>query len=258
MKRLPVSGLLVLAAWVTMAAPTAAQAPRAHLKSFVCQTAMDPAARAISITAVMRPLSGTSKLAMRFQLMRQKNRGTRPVSVSGRGLKSWITPMDPTLGRQPGDVWVVRHPVVNLLAPDLYRFVVTFRWFDSSGKVLGTAARSSPRCAQPELRPDLKVSTVNAVPLASGSDRYSVVIRNNGKTAAGPFDVQLELGSSPDQQVLSAEAADGLDPHSSTVLHFHAPACTAGEQITAIADPTGQVDDADPANNTLATLCPSS
>jgi CARDB len=250
---------LVLAGCMIVAAPAPALArlPRAKLRSLICQTAMDPAARAISVTAVMRPLSGTAKMAMRFQLLRRRPLGARAVSLSGHELNSWITPMDPTLGQRGGDVWVVRHPVVDLLAPDRYRFRVTFRWFGADGKVLGRAVRVSHNCAQPELRPDLTVLGVTVVPLAGGVDRYRVVVRNIGKTAAQAFDVRLAIGAPPDQQVPADQPVLQLAPRTNAAVHFRAPACTAGEPLTVSADPSGAVDDANRANNTLASTCPS-
>jgi hypothetical protein len=240
-----------------LAPPTAAawQPPRARLRSLVCQRALDPASRAISITAVMRPLPGTAKMAMRFELLRRARRGARATSLSGRDLKTWITPTNPpTLGQLPGDVWVVQHPVVDLIAPDLYRFRVEFRWSAADGKVLGTIVRVSRACAQPELRPDIAVLAIRVFPLAAGIDRYGAVVRNDGATAAGPFTVALSIGGS----VVATKPVAGLEPHAQIVVPFRAPACTAGEPIEASADPgpAYQIDDPDRANNTLAASCP--
>jgi hypothetical protein len=246
--------LLVLAASAIVVAPATAQAPRSALRSFVCQKALDPAGRAISITAVMRPVSGTTKLAMRFELLKRISRGTRPASLAGRDLKVWLMPSDPpTLGQQPGDTWVVHHPVVDLAAPALYRFRVSFRWLGPGGKVLGTMTRVSRPCLEPELRPDLAVSALQVHSLQGGFARYTALVRNSGNTASGPFSVQLAVGGG----VVGTQAVTQLAPHSHLQVHFRAPACTAGEPITVIADPTDQVDDYNRDNNTLQTMCPS-
>ncbi len=152
-----VVGLVALAGGSGAVALAMADAPRARLTSYLCQTALDPAERAISVTAVMRPVSGTGKMAMRFQLIKRTHRYSRPVALAGTDLNSWLTPKNPTLGSRPGDRWVVKHPVVDLAGPDFYRFKVAFRWSDASGHVIGRAVRSSPLCFQPERRPDLEV-----------------------------------------------------------------------------------------------------
>ena len=47
----------------------AATAPsRAQLADFICQRALDPPVRAVSVTAVMRPIAGTVRLQMSFDL----------------------------------------------------------------------------------------------------------------------------------------------------------------------------------------------
>ena len=71
----------------------------------------------MSVTAVMRPVPGTTKLAMRFELLSRRHRSGGAVSITAHGLGNWITPDDRTLGQRPGDVWIVDHPVVDLDAP---------------------------------------------------------------------------------------------------------------------------------------------
>jgi hypothetical protein len=255
-RRLTIIGALALAACAAAAAD--AQTPEAQqtsLRSYTCQHALDPAARAVSITAAMRPLAGTQKMQMRFQLLKRATKHGHGVTVSGRGLGTWITPADPTLGQRSGDRWVVHHPVVDLAAPAFYRFKVSFRWFGSGGTVLGTSDRKTRTCYQPELRPDVTISALKIVPLTAGSDRYAVVIGNRGKTAAGPFTVELTVGAAPTQQTLT-EPVTSLPPHTRTTVRFKGPACMAAEPIMVIVDPQQQVDDYDRTNNTFAETCP--
>jgi hypothetical protein len=255
-RRLTIIGALALAACAAAAAD--AQTPESQqtsLGGYTCQHALDPAARAVSITAVMQPLAGTQKMQMRFQLLKRPTKHGHGVVVSGRGLGSWITPSDPTLGRRAGDRWVVHHPVVDLAAPAFYRFKVSFRWFGSGGTVLGTSDRKSRSCYQPELRPNLTIPGLNIVSLSTGSDRYAVTIGNRGKTAAGPFAVQLTLGAAPTQQTLTGTVAS-LPPHTRTTVRFKGPACAAAEPIMVAVDPQAQVDDYDRTNNTFAETCP--
>jgi len=125
------------------ASGASAPPPRDQLRSFVCQKALDPPTRAVSIQGVMRPVTGTAKMQMRFDLMRKTKTGAAFKVVRGHFLGSWLTPDNPTLGQRPGDVWIVNHPVVGLPAPATYRFRVSFRWTGAHHRALGTVVRFS-------------------------------------------------------------------------------------------------------------------
>jgi CARDB len=254
MKRNALIVLCALAIGLIAAATVGADAPRSRLRSPICVTAPDPASRAISVTAVMRPLSGTTKLQLKFDLLSRAS-GSRPFArVRGGDLNTWVTPKDPTLGQQPNDVWNLIKQVVDLKAPATYRFKVAFRWVGAHGKVLGTAVRTGPTCYQPELRPDLQVQTigVKAIPGRPTMDEYIALIRNAGATATGPFGVQFSDGD-----VIKTRNVDDLAPHSSLTEHFVGPACsTTTAKVTA--DPNDQVDDLNRANNSLNVVCSSS
>jgi CARDB len=226
--------------------------PRDQLRSFVCQKAVDPPSRAVSIKAVMRPVAGTAKMQMRFDLMRKTRRRGPFKIVRGHSLGSWLTPSDPTLGQRPGDVWIVTHPVVDLPAPATYRFRVSFRWLDSHGQRLSSASQSSPNCWQPELRADLLVRSLTVTPLASGKSAYVAVIGNRGLTAAGPVEVDLAGASTAPQ----ARTLSTVGPKSSARQRFVAPACTPGASLTVTVDPSHTIDESNFANNTLTMPCP--
>ncbi len=230
--------------------------PRDQLLSFVCQKALDPPARAVSVQSVMRPLSGTSKMQMKFQLLRQTKSHPRFMAVHGHGLGSWISPTNPTLGQQAGDVWIVNHPVVQLAAPATYKFRVMFRWIGAQGQALGTATQTSPACYQPELRADLLVRSLSVTPITSGPSSgewaYTAVIANRGLTGAGPVEVEFADGS--DNPIPATVAWVGSK--ASTQRRFVAPACTAGTPLTVTVDPTQSIDEYDYANNALTMACP--
>ncbi len=227
-----------------------------QLRSFVCQKALDPPARAISVQAVMRPVTGTSKMQMKFELLRSTKSHPRFVSVRGRGLGSWIAPTDPTLGQRSGDVWILTHPVVNLAAPATYKFRVTFRWLGSDGQTLGTAMQSSTPCYQPEMRADLLVHSLSVTPITSGASAgqsaYIAVINNRGLTGAGPVQVEFADGATAPMSGTIA----WVGPKSSARERFVAPACTAGTTLTVTVDPTQTIDEYDFANNVLTMPCP--
>jgi CARDB len=247
------AALIAVAAGSGSASGTSAPPPRDQLRSFVCQKALDPPARAVSVQAVMRPVTGTQKMQMRFELMRQTRTGGPFKQVRGRLLGSWISPQDPTLGQRSADVWIVNHPVVDLAAPSTYRFQVAFKWTGANGRPLSSAVQSSPNCWEPELRADLLVHSLTVRPLGAGNDAYVAVIRNHGQTAAGP--VEVDLGGTGATQTQAASLAS-VGPRSSTSHRFVAPACTPGATLTVTVDPSHTIDESNFNNNVLTVPCP--
>jgi CARDB len=246
--------LCALAAMLGTAVAGAATAtpPREQLDSFVCQKALDPPERAVSVQAVMRPVTGTAKMQMRFELTRQSGPGGPFTVVRGRQLGSWISPQNPTLGQRPDDVWILNHPVADLSAPATYRFRVAFRWIGARGQRLATAVQTSPTCYEPELRADLLVRSLTVGATTAGSESYTAVIANRGQTGAGPFEVVLAGAGSAPQTTTVAWVA----PRSSVREQLVAPACTAGSNLTMTVDPAHTIDESNFANNTLTEPCP--
>jgi hypothetical protein len=251
-------GLAFVALLLLVPMAAAAQPPRAHLRAFVCQRAVDPPTRAVSVEAVMRHIQGTVAMALRFQLFEKPAAGGAFAPLQVGDLGTWISPSNPTLGRQGGDVWVLDHPVANLPAPATYYYTVTFRWTGAHGKLLATDVRTSARCFQPELRPDLAVTEIDIAPDPAHPklDEYTVTIGNLGLTAAGPFDVQF---TSPDGSAPKTHTIVKLGPKAKRQEVFVGPACTAQNAPTITVDPTHQiVDDLTPDNETLTVpgACP--
>ena len=257
-RRLLLAALPVLCAGLVAPAIAAADSSSsaALLRDFVCLRARDPAQREISVEAVMRPVGGTLRMALRFQLLRQ-TKGTGPFrTVTGRNLGSWVTPDNPTLGQRPGDVWNVNHPVLDLDGPATYRLRVTFRWTGVGGRVLDTAVQMSPKCYEPELRPDLLVQSIRVHSIRGNAkqDRYVAEIRNDGGSAAGPFDVVFSPGGPYPAQTVPVSV---LGAHASIYETFVGPVCSAADPTVTIDDPL-VTDDLNPANNTLIATCPAS
>jgi hypothetical protein len=252
---------LLLVAWMTLAiaplpaAASAKVAPRATLAAFACQRALDPPNRSVSVKAVMRPVTGTRSLALKFDLLEKQAGATRTLTGAG-DLGVWLLPKDPTLGRRPGDIWELTKAVSNLDAPASYRFRVTFRWLGSHGKVLATAIRDSAGCTQRELRPDVLVKSVavTAIPDKPHKQRYTAVIANGGASRAGPFQVLFTPG---DGSASQTQIVTHLAAHSSRRLSFVGPLCTAASPPTVVADSADQVDDQDRDNNAMTVTCPS-
>jgi hypothetical protein len=203
----------------------------------------------------MRPVPGTVKLAVRFELQSRAPSARHFTTVTGGDLGKWTYPEDPTLGRHPGDVWEPSHQVANLPAPREYRFRVIFRWIGATGRALARAVRVSRDCHQPELGPDLTAASLSIHPAGGDSVDYAYVagIRNLGSAGAGPFDVQLSAaGQSQTREVKWLGRRSKL-----LALKFIAPACTAGAPVTVMVDPGHQIaSDYNDANNVLTVMCP--
>ncbi|MGA2927993.1 MAG: hypothetical protein ABSG43_18765, partial [Solirubrobacteraceae bacterium] len=103
MRRLLIAALVVLCATTaattaatataatTAAAPTQADPSLAQLRGFVCQPAVSPAQREVFVQAVMRPLAGTVKMTMRFELLRRVKGQAAFSDVGGPDLGNWIS-----------------------------------------------------------------------------------------------------------------------------------------------------------------------
>jgi hypothetical protein len=249
-----VSIAAVLAVAASGASIAGADPPRAHLRAFRCQPAVEPAQREVSIEAVMRPLEGTRRMELRVELLSRAKPGAPLTSVSGPGLGDWVHPSDPTLGQQPGDEWIVDHPVVGLDAPAIYHFRVTFKWIGAHGRTLGSAVRTSPPCFQPELRPDLLVKSITVEPASRPTQNmYLVQIGNSGATGAGPFEVLFAPGGA---NPVKTRTVHWLGAHMYRDFTFIGPPCTAATDPTVTVDPQHQIDELDPTNNSLTATCP--
>lgn len=148
-RALLISVLGAMMAAGTASAAGSAQPPRASLESPICQQSPDSLDRLIAITAVMRPLTGTMHMELRFNLLEKPSGASSYSPVTGGDLGKWVSPSNPTLGQRPADIWKRQKQVVNLAGPALYRFHVGFRWTGSHGRTLGTEYRWGETCREP-------------------------------------------------------------------------------------------------------------
>ena len=228
--------------------------PRAQLGSPVCHRALDPVGRSFAVTATMRSMTGTERLAVNFRLLEKPAGAAAYSQVNAPGLGHWISPTDPpTLGQLPGDVWYVKHPVVDLDAPASYRFLVEFRWFGSRQQVLRTQTLRSSVCVQLELRPDLVVESIAVKPDAGAPrmNRYVAMIQNTGASAAGSFTVELT-----DLDQVFYRTVSRLPAHSSRSVTLVGPACLSSQPPTVTADPDDRIDVSSRAQATATASCP--
>jgi CARDB len=252
------AGAIVLSGPATAAArrgSAASASPRTALAGFACVHALNPSDRRLSITGVMRPLSGTWRMAMRFQLLERPLTSGPEVLVRAGDLGTWISPPNPTVGRQPRDVWKLLKTVDNLDVPAAYRLRVSFRWYDQAGHSIGTSVRLTHFCRERELRPDLATESIAISAVAGHPNRelYTATIANLGLTGAGPFQVLFVPGdgSSPVTRTIHF-----LHAHQTKLENFVGPVCNAASPPTVTADATNVIDDFNPANNELAAVCP--
>jgi hypothetical protein len=238
-----------------LAGPAAAAPPRDQLRDFQCQRAVEPAARAVSVTSVMRPVSRTQAMAVRFELLSRANGASAYTPVTGSDLGRWISPADHTLGRRPGDVWILQKPVDDLPAAT-YRFRVSFRWIGAHRRVLATAQKSTGVCRQPELRPDLAIRRIAAprLDLSGTRDLYAVTVANYGATTAGAFLVQL---GPPDGSTPSQVQIPRLPAHATTQVTLRGALCAAGAPTVTVDPPDAvpTVDDFNRKNNVATASC---
>jgi CARDB len=227
---------------LVIAAVVLATAPPAHAATRLGQAVLLRCDSGVAtfegrVTALKR----ATKAQMRFTLQARTPEEPTWRAVTTPGFGTWLT-APPKAGR-----YVYDKTVQHLLAPAEYRAVIRFRWRDAHGRVLRAESATTKVCRQPDPRPDLQI-----VALKTGA-RYVAVIRNSGRSDAGPFSVAFTRNG---ESLGLVAIADGLKPGAeiSAVLTT-APACVAGELIAAQADPLDEVDEADEDGNVLSQTC---
>jgi len=222
--------------FAALAAPAQAAPP-----AKVTLTACSVKDRAAQFEARMGKVENGVRLKMRFALqVRQAGQKTYR-RVAAPGFRSWST-------AAPGKTsWVFTRRVEALIGPARYRAVVRFQWLDADGDVLARAKRTSRSCLQPDHRPNLRIKSI-AHPTRH---RYTAVVVNNGRTATGPFDVQLAIGDT----LLDPVGVEDLAPHARQVVTFHGPRCKAGAALIATADPLNLVDERNELDNAFTKTC---
>jgi hypothetical protein len=227
-------------------APASAQAPPLRAKVTTCSSGPLPTDRLAAFTGSMPAIKGTSRMWMRFDVLARGTKGYAPLKVPGLGVWQKSAPGHPT-----GFVFTQR--VQALPTPGSFKAVVRFRWYGKGGKLLRSTTRETPICKQPDQRPDLEVVSLDAVPgPALAEATYSLVVRNDGRGPAGPFDVLLS-GAGPDQP---PQRVPGLAAGASTTLVFAAPRCVPGSTLRVTVDARGEIPEALEADDAAERTCP--
>lgn len=224
---------LLAGAGVAMAqAPVIPQAPPLRATLETCQTSPLPVGRVASFVGSMPALADAARMQMRFDLERRRpgeRLWRRARGVQGFGV--WESAL-------PGRAGFVFHKRVDgLQAPASYRAHVRLRWYGADGRLVRRASRRTPACNQPDLRPDLVPGALRAVlDVRPALAVYTLVVRNDGGSPAGPFAVRVAGGVS--------EVAGLMAGRQVEVLVVGA-ICAPGSAVRAIVDADRRVDEAD-------------
>jgi hypothetical protein len=246
MKRITLFVATAAAALAGAASATAGH-PHTHVRLWHCHHALAPLERHFDLAAGMHRVHGTRRMAIRFDLFVRHRGSARFALLDSPGYGEWI--------KSPAWVRGFRYlrRVNGLDAPAAYRVRVGFRWYAADGHVQHTAHRLSRPCFEPDMRPDLHVEAIGVRPGDAARDRYAAVVRNRGRTAAGPFTVTLQIG---DQRVVRRNV-DGLAADRQTRVGFGLkPACDPAAPPTLTLDAAGTVDESDETDDVVPVPCP--
>ena len=246
MKRLALS-VIAAAAPLALAAPAGAATKLYASPMVACHTGLTPAERSLEVDAVMKPVSGTVRMGLRFDVSMRTPQNQTFTPVPGPGLGVWKR------SHSKVSQFEIDKGVDNLQAPAGYRLLVGFRWYGAHGKVLRTAHRTTRVCSEPDLRPNLVVKNIVVEPpTANGKPwHYTVVVRNIGQTDAGPFNVGYSAPDAPAQTLPIA----GLPPATQTRVTFTGTPCVSATPPTFTADVSNQVDESSETDNLGTATC---
>lgn len=228
---------LLLVALLALAFPATASAADGSATMVSC----DRTDRAAEFEGRMEQVAGAAQLQMRFTLQaRRGRRGFRRVAAPGFG--SWTTAAPDTTR------YVYTRRVEQLIGPARYRVVIRFRWVDAAGRTIARDRATSRTCRQHDTRPNLTIAELwverTGDPLTR---RYSVLVRNQGRGDAEPFELAV-AGLDP-------VIVDGLAARSEQLVEVVGPACGHGAPIDAVADPGDLVDERSERDNDLTADC---
>jgi hypothetical protein len=202
--------------------------------------------RTAAFAGRMDARAGADRMQMRFRLQVREPGSVRWERLAVSGFDAWKT-------AAPGrSRYVFTKRLRELPAPAEYRVRVRFRWLDSAGEPVATAAATSGSCRQPDPRPDLVVTRIAVTPAAVASDRrYVVTVANTGRGDAPESSVGLSLAGGPPLSGPVRALATG----ESARVTFVAPACEPGTVVLATADSDEAVDERDEDANARAITC---
>jgi CARDB len=194
----------------------------------------------------MRVVRGTKRMGIRFVVFEHRAGQAGYSAVQAPSFGVWL------LSKRGVPAFSYVRRINGLDAPATYRVRVGYRWYGKGGKVVKTSSHVTKTCRQFDLRPDLRIGLITVEHGKKGHDRYTVVVRNTGVTAAGPFVLRLSFPGSD----VKLWDLPGLAAGASTRrVYAGAPPCADGAP-TATADSGAGVDEANEQNNSRVATCP--
>ena len=236
--------VLLLAAFI--AAPAQAQTVPTRAGLDACHAGSAPLDRYAVFSAQMGSIAQSTKMQVRFDL--QSSTGGKTFRrVQAQGLGVWRS-------SAPGvDIFRYRKQVANLQPGASYRALVRFRWLDADGRTLDSTTRKTKQCKQPDTRPDLVAGQVSAEPSAQpGRARYTVLVRNDGRSGAPSFNVTFAIGDATQP----AQTVQPLGAGEERELVFVGPRCDRTHPLRVGVDSDLSVDESSETNNARTVPCP--
>jgi hypothetical protein len=211
-----------------------------------CHTDPLTANRYAVFASQMTQVPGSRTMSVSFVLQERSSTSSGFSAVSAPGFGAWVS-------SQAGvGLFTYDHEVTGLPAPAAFRVLVRARWSDRHHKVIRRETILSPVCVQPLLQPDLSIGqSLNRSPASGGNALYSVVVRNDGTAAAGPFEVSLSVGG----VALAPVTVQSLAAGSTQSVAFTGPRCSSGTNLVATADATNAISEPASSSRTRSFAC---
>lgn len=174
-----------LAGPVQAAAP--AKPPKLGATLATCVTSPLPVQRIAAFVGSMPARANAPRMQMRFELERRRDGERRWRRLKAARFGVWERARPKVAG------FVFTKRVTGLPVPATYRALVRFRWLSGKGATVKRAHARTRACRQPDLRPNLVPGALTGAVDAQQGDLavYSLVVRNTGHSAAGPFSVRV-------------------------------------------------------------------
>lgn len=248
--RVLVLAVVVLAGLPVSAAAAASRqaAPSLRAETPTCRSGATSAERFAVFSGSMPARRGARRMAMRFDLQRREPGDRRYRRVSAPSFGRWER-------SRPGrSGFIYSKRVDGLRAPARYRAVVRFRWLNARGRTVASARRTTPACAQPDPRPNLRLLALRATGAAeAGQVTYLLTVVNSGRGPAGAFRVSAgpDDGGPP-----GAITVGGMASREARVIEVAARACTPGSRVRVRLDAEAAVAESDEGDNDVRRACP--
>jgi CARDB protein len=243
----PLTAAAALAAPAASPTPVASAQERPPLQARLvdCATGTRTASRSATFTASMPAISGTTRMWIRFDLLQRAPGEDEYSVVRVPGWGRWER------SRSDRTAFIYTKKVQGLRAGS-YRARVRFRWY-ADARLQRSRTRTTRTCRQRDQRANL---TAGALTVGGGlgadAVTYLLDVTNEGRGAAGPFDIGVAVGDAPQPPV----HLDGLAGGESRVVSITAPRCAPGSTVRFVLDPDGAVDESDEGDDVVDRPCP--